>query len=175
MATFTANHIPKLWGEYIKRGTPAMKYNAFAVMATMIMLGFASQHLKDMLKYGLDDEDDKTGHNPYLDQAEYIRRGVFASGLFGTGERIISTAWPIYESNASNPGEWAWSEAVGQSPALSTLARGGKAVGNLVQGDLGNAARNTLKVTPVVGPINQLSDLVRDTVNEDLNWNYKGR
>ena len=52
MATFTANHIPKLWGEYIKRRTPAMKYNAFAVMATMIMLGFASQHLKDMLKYG---------------------------------------------------------------------------------------------------------------------------
>ena len=26
IATFTANHIPKLWGEYAKRGTPAMKY-----------------------------------------------------------------------------------------------------------------------------------------------------
>ena len=29
VATFTANHIPKLWAEYAKRGTPAMKYNAF--------------------------------------------------------------------------------------------------------------------------------------------------
>ena len=40
ISTFTANHIPKLWGEYVKRGTPAMKYNVFATMATMIALGF---------------------------------------------------------------------------------------------------------------------------------------
>ena len=52
IATFTANHIPKLWGEYVKRGSPAMKYNAFAVMTTMVMLGFASQYLKDLLKHG---------------------------------------------------------------------------------------------------------------------------
>ena len=54
IATFTANHIPKLWGEYVKRGTPAMKYNAFATMAvTMIMMGFLSQHMKDYIKYDL--------------------------------------------------------------------------------------------------------------------------
>ena len=106
---------------------------------------------------------------------EYIRRGVFASGLFGTGERIISTAWPIYESNSSNPGEWAWSETVGQSPALSTLERGGKAVGNLIQGDLGNAARNAIKVAPGAGPLNILSDGARDIINDNLEWNYKGR
>ena len=60
IATFTANHIPKLWGEYVKRGTPAMKYNAFATMTTMIMLGFASQYLKDLLKYAFDEEEPKT-------------------------------------------------------------------------------------------------------------------
>ena len=48
IATFTANHIPKLWGEYVKRGTPAMKYNAFATMSTMIMMGFVSMHIKDL-------------------------------------------------------------------------------------------------------------------------------
>ena len=62
IATFTANHIPKLWGEYVKRGTPAMKYNAFALMASMIMLGFASQYLKDLIKYGTS--------SPYLTDAE---------------------------------------------------------------------------------------------------------
>ena len=51
IATFTANQLPKLWGEYVKRGSPAMKYNAFATMATMILLGFVSQYLKDMIKY----------------------------------------------------------------------------------------------------------------------------
>ena len=49
IATFTANHIPKLWGEYVKRGTPAMKYNAFATMMMMIGLGFASQYLPCLL------------------------------------------------------------------------------------------------------------------------------
>ena len=38
IATFTANHIPRLWGDYVRRGTPAMKYNAFAIMSTMILL-----------------------------------------------------------------------------------------------------------------------------------------
>ena len=39
IATFTANHIPRMWGDYVKRGTPSMKYNAFAVMSTMILFG----------------------------------------------------------------------------------------------------------------------------------------
>ena len=94
IATFTANHIPKLWGEYVKRGTPAMKYNAFAVMATMIMMGFASQHLKDLIKYDEDDHDFKTGNNPYLDTAEYVRRGVASSGLIGVAERPIELRLP---------------------------------------------------------------------------------
>ena len=78
IATFTANHIPKMYGEMAKRGTPAMKYNIFATVATMILLGFVSQHLKDLLKYG--------ETTPYFKGTEYLRRGVGASGLLGTGE-----------------------------------------------------------------------------------------
>ena len=101
IATFTANHIPKLWGEYVKRGTPAMKYNAFAIMTTMIMLGFASQYLKDLIKYG---ELRKFGpdDHPYLNQSEYLQRGIRASGLLGTGERVLDQFFPLYEQRSDN-------------------------------------------------------------------------
>ena len=52
IATFTANHIPKMYAQAIKRGTPGMRYSVFATLSTMIVLGFVSQHLKDLLKYG---------------------------------------------------------------------------------------------------------------------------
>mgnify|MGYP007000442794 CR=1 len=65
ISTFTAYHLPKMWGDLGRRGTPAMRYNLFAAAATMILLGFASQHLKDLLKYG------KT--TPYFEGSEYIR------------------------------------------------------------------------------------------------------
>ena len=115
IATFTANHIPKLWGEYVKRGTPAMKYNAFALMTTMIMLGFASQYLKDLIKYGK--------ASPYLTDAEKVRRAIGASGLLGTGERVLDQFFPLYEKRSSNPGEWLFNTTTGESPALGSLTR----------------------------------------------------
>ena len=62
------------------------------------MLGFASQHMKDWVKYGAGDEEDfeeKTGKNPYLDKAEYIRRGLLSTGLLGTGERLVNAMFPL--------------------------------------------------------------------------------
>ena len=59
-----------------------MKYTAFATMATMIMLGFISQYLKDLLKYG---ETPK-----WLEPGDLIQRGIGASGLLGTGERVYN-------------------------------------------------------------------------------------
>ena len=50
-------------------------------MMMMIGLGFASQYLKVLIKYG-----EKT---PHLESNEYIQRGVRASGLLGTGERVL--------------------------------------------------------------------------------------
>ena len=116
ISTFTANHIPRLWNEYIRRGTPSMRFHAFSLVATMIMMGFASQALKDLLKFG-------TLDNPHLDEVDYIRRGVAASGWLGTGERVLDFAFPIYESRYNNPVDWVIGTAAGESAAISKGAR----------------------------------------------------
>ena len=169
MSTFTANHIPKLWAEQVKRGTPAMKYSAFATMATMIMLGFLSQHLKDEIKYGLDDEEDETGSNPHLKTADYIRRGVFASGLLGTAERAISFIDPIYESRSDGAADWIFDTAVGESPGLSYVQRAAGVPASLIQGDVGGAAKGAVKSAPLFGPFSFIANKAEDW-GDNLNF-----
>ena len=176
MATFTANHIPKLWGEYVKRGTPAMKYSAFATMATMILLGFVSQHIKDGMKYGPyadEDEEYKTGANPYLDTPEYIQRGIRASGLVGTGERVLDLFFPIYEKRSDGVGDWAWNQASGESPAISYIERVAKGLGHYAEGDTEKGAYNLLKATPFIGPATSINKSIADYITKD-SWNPKG-
>ena len=162
IATFTANHIPKLWGEYVKRGTPAMKYNAFALMATMIMLGFASQYLKDLIKYGK--------ASPYLTDAEKARRAVGASGLLGVGERALGAFFPLYEQRSSNPAEWFFNATTGESPALGTLTRTAGAGVDLLGGDVGRGLKGLAKSAPVVGPLNFVGQAAKDVGDE---WNFQ--
>ena len=92
-----------------------MKYNIFATMATMILLGFVSQHLKDLLKYG------KT--TPYFEGMEYIRRGVGASGLLGTSERAIDFFFPMYQQRYKTNIGWAFGTIAGESAAISKAER----------------------------------------------------
>lgn len=160
IATFTANHIPKLWGEYVKRGTPSMKYNAFAVMATMIALGFASQYLKDLIKFG--------GRTPYLEDPEYIQRGIRASGLLGTGERVLDQFFPLYEQRSRTPADWVFNTTTSESPAISNLKRAAKGAANLAAGDVEEGARNLFKTLPVVSP---LSSHLWDTDTRE--WKFK--
>ena len=156
IATFTANHIPKLWGELVQRGTPAMKYNAFAVMTTMIALGFVSQHLKDLLKYG---ESSK-----YLDDAEKLQRALGASGLFGTSERVVNFFFPIYEQSSDGPIEWFFNTATGESAAASNLARAGESIAKIAKGDLEKGAYGILKATPFIGPFNEVNKTIADKI-----------
>ena len=162
IATFTANHIPKLWGEYVKRGTPAMKYNAFAIMATMIMLGFASQYLKDLIKYNKS--------SPYLTDAEKIRRAIGASGLLGSGERVLDQFFPLYEQRSGNPAEWVFNNVSGESPALGTVTRSVGAAGDLVTGDVGRGLKGIAKSLPVLGPLNFVGDRAKEIGDE---WNFQ--
>lgn len=172
IATFTANHIPKLWGEYVKRGTPAMKYNAFAIMATMIMMGFASQYLKDLIKYGgLDEDEYKTGKNPHLETEEYIQRGIRSSGLLGVGERVLDQFFPIYEQRSGNAGEWLWNTTTGEAPATGTLKRIGRAIGKTATGDFAGGAQEGSRLIPalgVTGGFSRVGDFAPDS------WNFKG-
>ena len=169
IATFTANHIPKLWDEYVKRGTPAMKYNAFAVMTTMVMLGFASQYLKDLLKYGEPRAFGPDDH-PYLSTSEYVQRGVRASGLLGTGERVLDQFFPLYEKQTDGIGEWLWEGVAGESPALGFAGRTAQGVGSLAQGDVGSAAKRAVQATPL-GPFNFIRNAAGDAADS---WNFDG-
>lgn len=151
IGTFTANQIPKMWGEYIKRGTPAMKYNAFAVMSTMLLLGFVSQYLKDLLKYGKP--------SPYLDDAEKLQRAVGSSGLLGTGERVLNFVYPIYESSSDNPAEWFFNTLSGEAASLSNVSRVYGGVGKIIDDDTATSrgVYDILKTAPFFGPFNQLN------------------
>ena len=172
IATFTANHIPKMWGEYVKRGTPAMKYNAFAVMSTMIVLGFASQYLKDLLKYGPKTQAGQFrqfGDNPHLEPSEYIQRGIRASGLLGTGERLLDQFMPLYETRSRGAGEWVYNSAVGEAPAISNLTRTAKAAGKVATGEFSEGVRQGLKAAPGVGPFSELGALLSGQSDWDFN------
>lgn len=149
ISTFTANQIPKMWGEYIKRGNPSLKYNAFAVMMTMIFLGFLSQYLKDLLKYG--------EPTPYLDPVEKIQRGIGASGMLGTGERVMNFMFPIYEQSSDNPAEWFFNTVSGEAAALSNVSRVYGGAGKVIQGQPDRGVYDFLKTAPLIGPFNQLN------------------
>ena len=156
IATFTANHIPRMWGDYVKRGTPAMKYNAFAIMSTMILLGFVSQYLKDLLKYG------KT--TPYLDRMEKIQRGIGASGMIGVAERPLDFFFPIYETSSKGNIEWFFNTASGEAAALSNVSRAAKGVTQMIAGNTEPGLYKVLKTTPVIGPFNQFNQKVASGV-----------
>ena len=155
ISTFTANHIPKMWNELVARGTPAMKYNAFALMSTMIALGFVSQHLKDLLKYGQP--------SPYLDDAEKFQRAIGASGLLGTGERVLNLFNPIYEQQSEGPVDWVFDTIFGESAAISNIQRGAKGIAQLPV-DPQQGTYNILKTTPFTGPFNMGNRWIADTL-----------
>ena len=152
ISTFQANHLPKLYRQAFKGQTPSLKYNAFAVIASMIMLGFLSQYLKDLLKYG---EDARTSTIAgELSTGQWFQRGINSSGLLGTGERAINLVHPIYETRSSGPADWLWNTLVGESAGASkaTTLLGGAA--NVLEGDTVKGTEKLLKGTPL-GPFTQ--------------------
>jgi len=88
MSVFTAQLLPKIWRR-IKRGDPTARYNAVAVAASMIALGFLNQMLKDEWKYD--------GAPGWITTKGYVQRGISSSGLIGTPERLLSAISPIYD------------------------------------------------------------------------------
>ena len=173
LSTFTTKVLPKLWRDATGGSTPSMQYGAWATMATMIALGFASQHMKDLIKYGGDEEEfeRKTGANPYLEKAEYLQRGLLSTGLLGTGERVVSTLFPIYEQRHDGLTDWAFNSVIGESPALGWGERVAGAAGALAGGDVGRAAEQAAKATPIFGPFSLANRKIGNIASE---WNFNG-
>ena len=131
-----------------------MKYNAFAVMTTMIMLGFVSQYLKDLIKYGKP--------SPYLDDVEKFQRALGSSGLMGTGERVTNFFFPIYESSSDNPAEWFFNTLSGEAAALSNVSRVAGGVGKIVEGKTDKGVYDILKTAPFTGPFNSFNRYISE-------------
>ena len=171
ISTFTANQIPRMWNDYLKRGTPTMRYNTFVLLSTMIAMGFFTQAIKDQIKF--DDEDDEgTLGNPYLDTPEYVRRGVMASGLLGTSERIIDMFAPIYGQRSNGIGGWAYNQATGESPTIGYVGRLADAAVNLATGDAERGIYQIAKSTPIIGPLTDTNKSLASFVT-GKGWNYK--
>jgi hypothetical protein len=153
IATFTSHHIPRMWGDYVKRGRPSIKYNTFAVMVTMIMLGYASQYLKDLIKYG-------KGGNPYLEDNQKIRRAINSSGMLGTSERIMDLAHPLYPQRSGGPIGWIANAVQGNVPALGPVTNLLSGVGNLLSGNREEGIYDIAGATPLIAPMTSIKKLV---------------
>ncbi len=145
IATFTANHIPKMYGQVVKRGTPGMRYSLFATLSTMIVLGFVSQHLKDLLKYG--------ETTPYFKGMEYFRRGVGASGLLGTSERAIDFVFPMYDKRYQTNVGWFFGTLADESAGISKAVRIADLSFDVATGQ--KPAEQLVKISPLTQALQQ--------------------
>ena len=140
LSTFTSHILPRVW-KNVKSSNPAARYNAIAVASTMLLLGFMGQELKDEFK--------RDGMTPQgLTQGGFYQRGITASGLVGTGERVLNLAHPLYGRATANPYELALNEA---GPTTGTIGKIGSLLEALVNGDDVRAAVYGKKLTPGSG------------------------
>jgi hypothetical protein len=157
ISTFTANIVPKLWNDYLKNGSPRMKYNTFAMIVTMMAVAGGSQWLKDFIKFG--------GSTPYLNDAQLLQRALQSSGLLGTGERLLQGALPLYRSRDEGITDRLFGETVGGSPTIRSLGTAFKAIGALGKGETERAAGHATKLIPGVGPITPIRNIITDLVH----------
>ena len=86
---FTANIIPNLWKNYIKHGSPQVRFQMFRNIMLTFVMAFTAQALKDLMKYG--------GEAPYLEEWDEnfwnssYGRGIRYTGWVGTPEIIFES------------------------------------------------------------------------------------
>jgi len=157
ISTFTANIVPRLWNDYLKNGSPTMKYNTFATMVTMMALAGGSQWLKDFIKFG--------GSTPYLSDAQLVQRALQASGVLGTGERVLQAALPLYKSRDESIMDRLFGETVGASPTVRLLGTASRAVNALGEGDTERAVKAATGLVPGIGPVTPIRNTITDLIH----------
>jgi len=161
ISTFTANVVPKLWNNQLRKGTPKVKYDVFLLIVTMIALGGASQLLKDILKFG--------APSPYLDNAGYMQRALYSAGVLGQFERVVDVAAPLYPERSRGL-DWLFGTVVGEAgPSVRVLSNAAESVTNLAKGETQRAVNSALKSTPFIAPFTgPRQALSRGAVGKDL-------
>jgi len=142
ISEFTANHIPHMY-DTMKTATPGMKFSVFSSMVTMLMLGYASQYLKDLIKFG--------EGSPYLSDQEKYLRALYSTGLLGTTERVWGNnfVFPLYKDRSRNTGEAVWNLVSGEAPAsglLENIVGFGRGV---IEGDSRSMVKRGVGMTPM--------------------------
>jgi len=146
ISTFTANVVPKLWNNQLRKGTAKVKYDTFTLVLIMIAMGGASQYLKDLLKFGKP--------SPYLDNIGYAQRALYSSGVIGQFERAIDIAAPLYPQRADSGIQSVLNLVLGEAgPSLRNISNIASGAGNLIAGDTERGLGDVFRATPVVAPI----------------------
>lgn len=158
ISQFTAVHIPRMY-KTISKATPGMKYSMFASMASMLMLGYAAQYLKDLIKFGKG--------SPYLSDNEKYLRALYSSGLLGVTERVISNNYlfPLYENRSRGVVESTWNLVAGEAPASNIVEN----IYGLGKGALEEDTRKTLKSGLSLTPFSPLKHRIYDELVQN-NW-----
>ena len=157
LSTFTSTVIPRLWVDYMKNGSPRMKYNTFALIVLMMAMAGVSQWLKDYIKFGKS--------TPYLNDFELVQRALMASGLLGTGERVLQAGLPLYKSKDDSILSRVFGESVGGAPFMRNLATAGKAIKHYANEDWERGTRQATKLIPGLAPITPARNVITDTLH----------
>lgn len=135
--TFFTSVMPFLVKRALSKN-PNADINAINIMVGLVAAGFLAQALKDEFK---------TGGRPYwLDDAEFIQRGVQSSGMLGPFDFLLDAVNPIY-GEAS-----AWNSLEGlMGPTWGSFKTGKKIAGKAIDRDWEGAAEAARKLVPIAG------------------------
>jgi len=162
VAAQTTTVLPNLYKNYIKEGSAAMRYQAFATIGTALMFAAFADALKDELAY-------EEGVNPFIKgELRRAQRTVYSAGLLGKGESVVSMFSPLYPER-QDPS--LWDRAKDSSPVLSWGDRAVRGVYNVTSPD-GNTKVGTAQIfrsLPVVGSFPAIGQGIAKQVTEDSN------
>jgi len=162
-ATFTANIMPTVWQNYIRRGPPGMTFATFSVIMGTYWLAMVSQLLKDLMVYGEKSPWLDEGEDPdWIDTEEF--RAASYTGWLGTPGMAIEAIDRFNEKSMYTPILTNLGEAiVNQSPSLNAIYT------NVKKGDE-NLQERVAKYTPFIGSIKPAREAL---ANADLINFYK--
>ena len=156
ISTFTANVIPKLYNNNIRKGTIKTKYDTFALLVMMIALGGASQYLKDLIKFGKP--------SPYMDTQGYIQRAMYSSGVLGQYERLVDLAVPLYPDRDKGLEKVATTILGEAGPGIRNVQNVVSSTGQLLEGDVDRGLANLFRSAPIIAPSTQFRRGAADLV-----------
>ena len=164
IANFTANILPRILRK-AKSGSPGMATNAAVTAITMMAAAMFATMLRDEIKYG--------GPTPYLEDYDKFRRVVFASGLLGTGERILTGFSPLYGTSPLLPTSGNGIAAginrsiegvAGEAAAYGTVKDAVNSAYQFSFGDNEKGFKDAFKLLPVIGSVNQVKQNLADKI-----------